>query len=470
MLFNSLTFLVFFAVVLPVFLLMKDWKWQKYFLLAASYVFYAAWHPPYTIILFASTLLDWYLARRIAGAVSLSRRKVLLLISLTANLGLLATFKYADFLMAGFREVAQLANVHYLPPDPGLLLPVGISFYTFASLSYTIDVYRREIRSDTSFTDYALFVSFFPHLVAGPIVRASYLLPQIATPRRPTQDQITWGLVLLILGIFCKAVLADSILAPTVDAIYAAPESYPLRDVWLGVLAFSGQIFYDFSGYSLCAIGIALCFGFSFPDNFHFPYAAAGFTDFWRRWHISLSTWLRDYLYVPLGGNRHGSAKTYRNLMLTMLIGGLWHGASWMFVIWGALHGIYLAIERWWQRRPGTRPASGRVSSLYVLFTFLVVTLTWIPFRASSMASVAEVFQGLFGPGAGLTLDAMTRLLCVLVMVLTLVGQFKLRSSSLEQFFATLRFPVQVLMVALALIAIFLCSGGDERAFIYFQF
>ncbi len=483
MLFNSLTFLLFFAIVLPVFLALRDWKQKKRWLLAASYLFYAAWHPPYVFILFASTLLDWWLARCIYRSDSSRRRRLLLQLSLVANLGLLGTFKYADFLLQNFRELMQLLGIDYMPPDAGLLLPVGISFYTFASLSYTIDVYRREIKGDTSFSDYALFVSFFPHLVAGPIVRASYLLPQIAgsqnQPRQPTRQQMSWGLVLLILGLFCKSVLADTILAPVVDEVYAAPAHYPVWDVWLAAFSFSGQIFFDFSGYSLCAIGIALCFGFCFPDNFRFPYAAAGFSDFWRRWHISLSTWLRDYLYVPLGGNRGSLFMTDRNLMLTMLIGGLWHGASWMYVIWGALHGLYLVAERTWQRRRAAVSAvkavnGSGVSLLYVVFTFVVVTLTWIPFRASSLQMCADVFMALWQPGGGdsigTSLDMVARWLCLGVVAAMLGTHFLLRDSTLEQGFARLGTVLQVLVLASALIGIYLCSGGDDRAFIYFQF
>lgn len=473
MLFNSLTFLLFFAIVLPVFLALGDWKKKKRWLLAASYLFYAAWHPPYVLILFASTLLDWWLARCIYRSQSSRHRRLLLQVSLVANLGLLGTFKYADFLLQNFRELMLLLGIDYAPPDAGLLLPVGISFYTFASLSYTIDVYRREIKGDTPFSDYALFVSFFPHLVAGPIVRASYLLPQIAEARHPTRQQMSWGLALLILGLFCKAVLADNILAPVVDEVYAAPAHYPVWDVWLAAFSFSGQIFFDFSGYSLCAIGIALCFGFCFPDNFRFPYAAAGFSDFWRRWHISLSTWLRDYLYVPLGGNRGSLLMTDRNLMLTMLIGGLWHGASWMFVVWGALHGFYLVLERTWQRRRaalGSTAQGTGVSPLHVLFTFVVVTLTWIPFRSASVAEMVAVSRGLWWSTGGSELDMLSRIFAAGLVACMVYGHFRLRDSTLEQGFARLGTVLQALVLAFALIAIYLCSGGDERAFIYFQF
>ena len=347
MLFNSLTFLVFFSIVFLFHRLMPTWSQRKGVLLVASYIFYAAWNPPYVVILLFSTTLDWWLAKLIWRAASIPKRRRLLIISLVANLGLLAFFKYDGFFLGNFSAAINVLGIDYAPPAWNIVLPVGISFYTFASLSYTIDVYRGEIDADASFLDYALFVSFFPHLVAGPIVRARVLLPQLRTARIASRDQVGWGLTLVTMGLFCKTVMADSIFAPVADSVFTTPEQYAALDTWAAVLGFSGQIYYDFSGYSLCAIGLALCFGFSFPDNFRHPYAARGFSDFWRRWHITLSTWLRDYLYISLGGSHHGRWQTFRNLFLTMLIGGLWHGASWMFVLWGALHGIFLVAERW---------------------------------------------------------------------------------------------------------------------------
>lgn len=306
--FNSLTFAVFFIVVLGIYRAMTNWRGQKYLLIVASYVFYAAWNPPFVVLLLFSTILDWWLARRIAASGTRAGRRGLLVASLVSNLGFLGFFKYGAFLLDNFSRVLALAGVTYTPPAPDIVLPVGISFYTFQSLSYTFDVYRRRIRSDWSFSDYTLFVSFFPQLVAGPIVRASEFLSQLTTPRRASADQMGWGLNLLVLGLFHKVVLADSIFAPVVDTVYGAPAKHGAVDTLAAVLGFSGQIYYDFAGYSLCAIGAALCFGFVLPDNFRYPYAAIGFSDFWRRWHISLSSWLKDYLYIPLGGNRCGDA------------------------------------------------------------------------------------------------------------------------------------------------------------------
>jgi alginate O-acetyltransferase complex protein AlgI len=469
MLFNSLTFLIFFIVVFTLHRVMPGWSAKKLLLLIASYVFYAAWNPPYVVILLFSTSLDWWLARLVWKSQDPRRRRLLLTVSLVANLSLLGFFKYGNFLLDNTRLLLGAFGVHYAPPGFDIVLPIGISFYTFASLSYTIDVYRREIEGDAPYLDYALFVSFFPHLVAGPIVRARQLLPQIATPRSASRDQLGWGLCLVIIGLFTKTVLADAVFAPVVDAAYANPALGALES-WAAVLGFSGQIYCDFAGYSLCAIGLALCFGFEFPDNFRYPYGARGFSDFWRRWHITLSTWLRDYLYIPLGGNRHGEGRTYLSLLLTMLIGGLWHGASWMFVLWGGLHGIYLAAER---RVRGRHRGAGLPPVqdwILTAFTFLLVTLTWIPFRAHDPHTAAKVFDGLFDLQhlAAQGMDVL--LICYTAAAGLLIWQWLNRDISLEERFQRFSPTLQAAVLGACLVAMFLCSGGDERAFIYFQF
>lgn len=464
MLFNSLSFLAFFSIVFPVYLLIPSWEWRKSFLLLASYIFYAAWNPAYVVILAFSTTLDWALARWLAVSRDERRRKWLLVTSLAANLGLLGFFKYGGFMLANAQDLLGLAGVRYEPPAWDIVLPVGISFYTFASLSYTIDVYRREIDGRTRFRDYALFVAFFPHLVAGPIVRAKALLPQLERPSLPTKDQSAYGLVLVLIGLFCKSVLADCLFAPVVDAVYASPGQglVPTLSAFFG---FAAQIYFDFGGYSLCAIGLALCFGFAFPDNFRYPYAARGFSDFWRRWHISLSTWLRDYLYIPLGGNRGGHWATSRNLLLTMLLGGLWHGASWMFVAWGALHGAFLVIEREWRKR---WPASGRPGADIALTvtTFLLVCVAWVPFRAPTPAVAWAFVKGVAGQGSASPVQwlALAGALCMFAW------HWRRRDSSLDAWLGDLSEGGRAAVAATCVIGIFLASGGDERAFIYFQF
>ena len=471
MLFNSLTFLIFFATTYLLFWLLRDWGARKNLLLISSYLFYAAWNPPYVFLLLLSSSFDWCLAGRLGRSTNPNHRRAMLVASLISNLGLLGYFKYGGFLLANFGAVLTTLGVHYQPPESDIVLPVGISFYTFASLSYTIDVYRREIEADWSFCDYALFVSFFPHLVAGPIVRAGRLLPQIREPRSPTADQIGWGLTLVCIGLFGKVVMADYVFAPLVDQVYSDPAHFSSVDTWAAVLSFSGQIYYDFSGYSLCAIGLALCFGFAFPDNFRHPYAARGFSDFWQRWHISLSTWLRDYLYIPMGGSRGSAGTTYRNLMLTMLIGGLWHGASWMFVLWGGLHGLYLAVERGIQGKSRDSITQSRLGDLALtLFTFLIVTLTWIPFRTENPYAAAEIVKGLFRLEAPIAIGAPKLLLAVGAIAATICWHLKARDSSLEAEFVQIGGFAQTLLIAACLISLFLCSGGDQRAFIYFQF
>ncbi len=469
MLFNSLTFLVFFCIVFAVHQGLRGWTARKTWLLAASYAFYGAWHPPYVFILLFSTTLDWWLARRLYHTESPITRRHWLLVSLVANLSLLGFFKYGGFLLQNFRSALWTLGVDYQPPAWDILLPVGISFYTFASLSYTIDVYRGRLRADASFLDYALFVGFFPHLVAGPIVRAAWLLPQLATPRRASAGQIGWGLTLTIMGLFCKVVMADTVFAPVVDAVYGTPQAHGAAAAWAAVFGFSGQIYYDFAGYSLCAIGLALCFGFEFPDNFRHPYGARSPAEFWRRWHISLSTWLRDYLYIPLGGNRGGAVATVRNLALTMLIGGLWHGASWMFVLWGGLHGLWLVLARSLRGSgpgPATVPGQWAAASL----TFLLVTLTWIPFRAPDVAGLSGMLVALVRLDARGALSTAALLACAGAMALTFYWHNLCRDRSLASTFGALAPSARAGLLAILLIGIFLCSGGDQRAFIYFQF
>ncbi|MCU0621004.1 MAG: hypothetical protein MUC69_05820, partial [Gemmatimonadales bacterium] len=309
MTFNSLTFLAFFAVVVLLHNLPFSWRTKKRNLLAASYLFYAAWNPPFVVLLWLSTALDWQCARWLDATDDRHRRRAILLLSLAGNLGLLAYFKYGGFVLDNVAALAASVGVAWKPPAWDIVLPVGISFYTFQTLSYTLDVFLRRARPATSFLDFALFVTFFPQLVAGPIVRPTDLMPQFAAPRAATRAQVGWGLMLMTLGLFQKIVLADGFLAPVADAVYGSAALVAPLDAWLGTLAFSGQIFCDFAGYTTTAIGASEVLGFSLIDNFRYPYAAIGFSDFWRRWHISLSTWLRDYLYVPLGGNRKRPAR-----------------------------------------------------------------------------------------------------------------------------------------------------------------
>jgi alginate O-acetyltransferase complex protein AlgI len=459
MLFNSLTFAVFFAMVLGLHKLPLPWHVKKINLLVASYLFYAAWSPPFVLLLWISTAVDWKVAAWISATRDPARRKRILALSLVANLGFLGYFKYGTFLLDNFAMAARAIGIVYAPPKWDIVLPVGISFYTFQSIAYSLDVYLNRAQPTRRFLDFALFVTFFPHLVAGPIVRPTLLIPQFEHPRRATTGQLIWGLALMTLGSFEKVVLADGFLAPVADAVHQSPHEINTLDAWTGALAFSGQIFFDFAGYSTTAIGVALALGFALNDNFNFPYAAAGFSDFWRRWHISLSTWLRDYLYVPLGGNRHGELRTYANLMITMLLGGLWHGASWTFVVWGGLHGAYLAIERWLGRAPG------------VLATFLAVTVTWVFFRAHTFADARDLLSSMAGvSGAAHELLYWNDITIVgLIVGAMLFTHWRMRSTRLETVVgATPAWMIVLVWTSMAFALIAEQGAGD--AFIYFAF
>jgi alginate O-acetyltransferase complex protein AlgI len=471
MIFNSLTFAAFFACVLVLHNLPLSWTTRKVNLLVASYLFYAAWNPPFVILLWISTVVDWYAAQKLVHAEKPRIRRAWMLLSVVANLGMLGYFKYGSFLLDNFSAFMATLGVAYAPAKRSIVLPVGISFYTFATMSYTLDVYLRRAKPATSFLDYALFVTFFPHLVAGPIMRPTELVPQFAQPRRASPDQLRFGLALMTLGLFQKVVLADSFLAQAAESVFDAKAAPGALDAWMGTLAFSGQIFCDFAGYSTTAIGAALCLGFAMPDNFRFPYAAVGFSDFWRRWHITLSAWLRDYLYIPLGGNRHGTLRTYAALMTTMLLGGLWHGASWTFVVWGGLHGTYLAGERALRSRFGAwRPGPVALFALGLL-TYALINVTWVFFRSKTFAQAWSVLRGMFGGnGDAQPILSNAYLLPVALIVSGLVfAHWQMRNRTLESVVA--RVPAATIAAVWALMAFsIVIAQGDGNAFIYFQF
>ena len=473
MTFNTLTFLAFFAIVLALHNAPLPWRVKKLNLLVASYLFYAAWNPPFVILLWLSTVIDWWMARWMYQTDSQRRRRLLLLVSVVFNLGLLGYFKYGGFVLQNFAAAMHAMGVAYAPPDWNIVLPVGISFYTFQTMAYTLDVYLKRARPTPSFLDFALFVTFFPQLVAGPIVRPADLVPQFATPRVATPPQLWWGLLLMSIGMFEKVVVADGLLAPASDSVFGAKEALPALDAWLGTLAFSGQIFCDFAGYTTTAIGASLALGFSLPDNFRYPYAAIGFSDFWRRWHISLSSWLRDYLYVPLGGNRMGPARTYVNLMLTMLLGGLWHGAAWTFVAWGGLHGLYLAAERFLRGRVGHLAIWERLPARIglALLTYFLVNLTWVFFRAQDFGSAWRMLGSmlLLGPGDKPVLGMYSVLSVAATIGALLAVHWWMRERELHR--EVQRLPgwfVGVVWAAMLFLVAITQGGGN--AFIYFQF
>jgi len=385
MVFTSFAFVKFLAVVLLGLWLMRTRALRQMLILVASAFFYAYWKPAYLLLLMIPSLIDYVCSIRIEDSDSKVARRRWLLFSLITNLGLLAYFKYTNFLLDNMAALFK-----WQIPYVNILLPIGISFYTFKTLSYTIDVYRREIPACRSLWRYAMFVTYFPELVAGPIVRASVFLPQMTRSLRPSLARAMVGSQVVLLGVTKKLLIADR-LAVMVDPVFANPAVYSPFTISSAIVAYSLQIYCDFSGYSDIAIGVSKIIGFDLPENFNMPYLATSLTDFWRRWHMTLSGWLRDYLYIPLGGNRHGRLKTYRNLMLTMLLGGLWHGASWNFVFWGFLHGSALAVNHWWtrDRRSGARRTAPKPQGPLMLVvkwaaTYIFVCVAWVFFRSRS--------------------------------------------------------------------------------------
>jgi alginate O-acetyltransferase complex protein AlgI len=469
--FNSLTFIVFFACVLALHRLPLSWTAKKINLLIVSYFFYAAWNPPFVILLWFSTVIDWYAAKGLVRAQRPGARRAWMLLSVIANLGMLSYFKYGQFLLDNFVALTAAFGIPYHPAPHSIVLPIGISFYTFATMAYTLDVYLRRAPPANSLLDYALFVTFFPHLVAGPIMRPTELVPQFAEPRQASPEQLRFGLALMTLGLFNKIVLADSFLSVASDRVFDGDRIPGALDAWAGTLAFSGQAFCDFAGYSTTAIGTALCLGFFLPDNFRFPYAAVGFSDFWRRWHISLSSWLRDYLYIPLGGNRHGAGRTYVALFLTMLLAGLWHGANWTYVVFGGMHGFYLAAERALRRLFGSYRPGPVVFVLLGLLTYVLFVISLALFRARSFGKAWMVLRGMFGQNSpsGPILSTY-HLTCVGVIVACIVlTHWLMRTRTLESVVARTPPAVIGLLWALMALAIVIAQGGGN-AFIYFQF
>jgi alginate O-acetyltransferase complex protein AlgI len=390
-------------------------RWNV-FILAASYVFYGAYDWHFVALLIGSSVLNQLLAQRIHATEEERPRRVLLIVAVAANLGVLGWFKYKDFFLQNSTGIFEVAGLHLSPPARVLIPPVGISFFTFQALSYIIDTYRRKLEP-VPLLEFAVYLSFFPHLVAGPIVRAREFLPQLRVTRDARKVDSGLALWLIATGLFKKVVVSSYLANAIVDPVFRIPQDHQALDTLMGIYGYAIQIYCDFSGYTDMAIGLALLLGFRFPQNFDAPYTSSSLQEFWRRWHMTLSRWLRDYLYIPLGGNQRGRRRALINLFLTMLIGGLWHGAAWTFVIWGALHGAWLAGEKWWRDRhvdrvgtdgslvPSRLSPSARLW-LGRLLTFHVVCLGWVFFRASDLSTALRVLGRLteVGTGTGLNL------------------------------------------------------------------
>lgn len=479
MVFNSLTFAVFFTLVCALMALTNGKKLQALLpwpvnslrhviLLLASYVFYGWWNWKCCFLMLGLTLV----AYGCAAAYERDGKKLWVTLGVVMPLVILGIFKYFNFFVDSFCALFGLTRAGSL----NILLPVGISFYTFQSLSYTIDVYRGKIRAEKSFVNVALYIAFFPQLVAGPIVKAGEYLPQLREDRNISPDNLQQGLQCFALGLFKKAVIADNI-SVFVDAVYDCPAAFHAVTVLLAVAAYSVQIYCDFSGYSDMAVGCARCLGYDLPRNFNLPYLSKNVTEFWKRWHISLSTWLMEYLYFPLGGNRKGTARRYLNLMLTMLIGGLWHGAAWTFVAWGGLHGLALCVHKLFLKATQGREKKENpfLSALSMLATFCFTSLCWIFFRSGDFATALAVFKAIFTwqPGViHLSSWAIFGLTCVALASLAAALRSRKRGGPVEGFY-----PLVKLSTIPGLTVFFLFVGltlglayTGENPFIYFQF
>jgi alginate O-acetyltransferase complex protein AlgI len=392
--FNSATFVVFLLLTLAAYWATPWLALRRVLLVVASLVFYAWWDYRFVALIAYVAVVAYSAARAIDAWPQLGRKIVIATVVL--QLGQIAVFKYTNFVLASVGDLAGLAGLAYRPQPLDIVLPVGVSFYTFHGISYVVDVYRRKLERSQSFVIVALYIVFFPQLVAGPIVRADVFIPQAKTLLSLDSRDVITGLKLATIGLVCKSVFADR-LAPLVDEIFEAPARFDNWTLLSGLLGFYSQIYFDFVGYSTMAIGFSRLFGFKLPKNFDFPYRASSITDFWRRWHISLSTWLRDYLYIPLGGNRHGTFAQYRNLLLTMLLGGLWHGASYNFVLWGGLHGGALALHKAFSTHFPARPEQPVARHVWIggswLLTQCFVLLAWAPFRAQSFGDTGVLLH-----------------------------------------------------------------------------
>ena len=467
MLFHSVEFFLLFSGTFIGYWLIPQHRLRMLWLLGASFGFYGSWNPWLMFVVVFSAAFDFLIAQRIEASPSPKARRLLLIVSICVSLGILGFFKYTNFLLDSAVSTFNFLGFDYRHPAFRIVLPLGISFYTFETISYVMDVYRGRLRAERNFLDYALFIMFFPHLIAGPIVRPKYFLSQVPRAKRFDWNRLELGARLFLLGLVKKALIADQMPA-IVDPVFASPSDFSTEAVWIAVFCYATQIYCDFSGYSDMALGAAHAFGFKLPQNFNLPYAACNITEFWRRWHISLSTWLRDYLYIPLGGNRHGTAATYRNLILTMLLGGLWHGAGWSFVFWGLYHGSLLAVHRVFASR--SRPIEGPFKPVRIAFTFLCVCIGWVLFRAQSMTDAWLILRRMFTLSEGQTFETAEVAIALAAWTAVILGH--LISSYIDMRSALRWLPAPVIATGMAVVFLLVQVLMPHRggAFIYFQF
>jgi len=480
MLFNSLQFSLFFLIVVSIYFSLPH-RFRWILLLTSSYYFYMCWKPEYVILIMSSTLIDYFAARRMSLHSEQKRRRKYLALSLVCNLGILFFYKYFNFVNTSLSESLQLVNIYYDAPVFQVLLPVGISFYTFQTLSYTIDVYKGRIPAERHLGIYALYVSFWPQLVAGPIERTKHLLPQFKQRHEFDYNRVTSGLRLMLWGLFKKVVIADQ-LAVYVNRVYNHVDDFQGLPLLFATFFFAIQIYCDFSGYTDMARGAAKVMGYDLMENFRRPYFAKSIREFWQRWHISLSTWFRDYVYIPLGGSRQVKWRWYYNLLITFFLSGLWHGANWTFVIWGALHGCYLVIENMtgsFQNRIATRFSTDKNSftnrAIRVTITMTMICFAWIFFRANSLADACNVIQKMFlinSSDLGIAIVGLPSFLRILVLLSVLFTvDIMERNQSLQEIL-----PKQPLLLRWGTYITFfwaiIVAGifGIQQEFIYFQF
>ncbi len=490
MLFNTPDFIIFFIIFLTTIAIVKNREFQHIFLLIASYFFFYYSSNYLIVLLLYTTIWDFYLGKAIYAANSVKKKKALLITSLAGNLGLLGFFKYADFAITQFNVLGHQFNVAEQIPLLNLALPIAISFYTFHSIGYIIDIYRGQITPTKSLRDYAIFVAFFPQLVAGPILRAGHFLPQLRQKLENFQTNaalrqilientnLKLGITMMTLGFFKKMFFADNV-APMVNDIFANPMGLDSFTIMLGAIAFGIQIYGDFSGYSDIALGAALILGLKIPINFNKPYFATSPSDFWRRWHISLSTWLRDYLYVALGGNRKSKPRTYFNLMTVMFLGGLWHGAAWNFVVWGLLHGAYLAIHKVLvDLFPGAAKNKFFASKAGIVFSILVtqylVFLTWISFRVQNFDHMTYAMQKYiildFQTTETLRFIVSHKFPFVIMIMFIILHVISYKKQNLPERISNFKPVTWTIFLTVVMMAILFFFDGNPEDFIYFKF
>ena len=488
MLFNSLQFVIFFPIVIILYFLIPHKK-RWILLLIASYYFYMCWKVDYIVLIIISTLIDYVCSNKMSRINEKPKRKKWLLLSLFSNLGILFGFKYFNFFSENIQNIFNHYNVFYEMPFFDVLLPVGISFYTFQTLSYTIDVYNNKTPAQKHLGVFAVYVSFFPQLVAGPIERSNHLLPQFFEKHEIKYERIKAGLQKMLWGFFKKIVIADN-LAILVDSVYNNVENYSGLALILATIFFTFQIYCDFSGYSDIAIGTAKVMGFELRENFKRPYFSKSIREFWQRWHITLSSWFRDYVYIPLGGNRTIKWKWYYNILITFLLSGLWHGANWTFIIWGALHGFYLITalilskpnEKIFKIIKNISPQLNKIMD--VALTFILVAFAWIFFRANSLSDAIYVITNLFGDyesimninsikmqfrGIGLYTDDIIKS-CILIIILITYSLYERGGNVWEKLSQKPRWMRWAIYYILVFGILFIAPHSNVNNFIYFQF